>query len=61
VGIKVAPVERGSATRSVRVVGRVVPEDTRVYSVNSGLGGFIRETYHDSVGMLVKKDQKLAT
>jgi Cu(I)/Ag(I) efflux system membrane fusion protein len=60
VGIKVAPVERGSATRSVRVVGRVVPEDTRVYSVNSGLDGFIRETYHDSVGMLVTKDQKLA-
>jgi len=54
VGIKVAPVERGSATRSVRVVGRVVPENTRVYSVNSGLDGFIRETYHDSAGMLVK-------
>ena len=60
-GIKVAPVEKGGATRSVRVVGRIVPEDTRVYSVNSGLDGFIRETYNDSVGMLVKKDQKLAT
>jgi len=60
-GIKVAPVEKGAATRTVRVVGRVVPEDKRVYSVNSGLDGSIRETYNDSVGTLVKKDQKLAT
>jgi len=60
-GIRVAAVEKSGATRTVRVIGRVVPEDTRVYRVNSGLGGFIRETYNDSVGMLVKKDQKLAS
>src|SRR5882724_9822009 len=60
-GIRVAPVEKKGTTRTVRVIGRVVPEDTRVYAVNSGLGGFIRETYSDSVGMLVKKDQKLAS
>ncbi len=60
-GIRVAPVEKKGTTRTVRVIGRVVPEDTRVYRVNSGLGGFIRETYNDSVGMLVKKDQKLAS
>src|SRR5882762_10012345 len=60
-GIRVAPVEKKGTTRTVRVIGRVVPEDTRVYRVNSGLGGFIRETYNDSVGLLVKKDQKLAS
>jgi Cu(I)/Ag(I) efflux system membrane fusion protein len=60
-GIQLARVERGGATRTVRVVGRVAPEDTRVYTVNSGVDGFIRETYNDSVGALVKKDQKLAT
>jgi membrane fusion protein, copper/silver efflux system len=60
-GIRVAPVEKKGTTRTVRVIGRVLPEDTRVYAVNSGLGGFIRETYNDSVGMLVKKDQKLAS
>ena len=61
VGIRVAPVEKNGATRTVRAIGRVVPEDTRVYTVNSGLDGFIRETYNDSVGLLVKKDQKLAS
>ena len=60
-GIRLVPVERGSGTRTISAVGRVVPEDTRVYRVNSGTEGFIRETYNDSVGVLVKKDQKLAT
>ncbi len=61
VGIRVAAVERSGATRTIRVVGRVVPEDTRVYRINSGVDGVIRETYNDSVGVLVKKDQRLAT
>src|SRR5258708_28868670 len=59
-GIQVAAVHSGSATRITHVVGRVSPEDTRIYSINSGMDGFIRETYNDSVGSLVKKDQKLA-
>ncbi len=60
-GIRVAAVEKSDTTRVVRVVGRVVPEDARVYRINAGMEGFIRETYDDSIGVLVKKDQKLAT
>ncbi len=60
-GIRVAPVEKGDATHIVRAVGRVAPEDTRIYRINSGVDGFIRETFHDSVGTQVKKDQTLAT
>jgi Cu(I)/Ag(I) efflux system membrane fusion protein len=60
-GIHVVPVEKTSGTQRVRLLGRVVPEDTRVYRVNSGMDGFVRETFNDSVGELVKKDQKLAT
>jgi Cu(I)/Ag(I) efflux system membrane fusion protein len=60
-GIRVAAVEKGDATHIVRAVGRVAPEDTRIYRVNSGVDGFIRETFHDSVGTQVKKDQTLAT
>jgi Cu(I)/Ag(I) efflux system membrane fusion protein len=60
-GIRVMAVEKSSVTRTVRAVGRVVPEDTRVYRVNSGVDGLIRETFNDSVGSPVKKDQKLAT
>src|SRR5215471_12451941 len=35
-GIRLAPVEKAGATRNIHVVGRVLPEDTRIYSINSG-------------------------
>jgi Cu(I)/Ag(I) efflux system membrane fusion protein len=60
-GIRVAAVEKNSPSEIVRVLGRVVPEDTRVYRITAGSAGFIRETYNDSLGERVKKDQKLAT
>lgn len=60
-GVRMATVERSGAPHVIRLVARVVPEDTKVYRINSGTDGFIRETYNDSVGELVKKDQKLAT
>jgi Cu(I)/Ag(I) efflux system membrane fusion protein len=60
-GIRVGRVEKTSGTERLRVLGRVVPEDTRVYKVDSGMEGFVRDTFNDSVGELVKKDQKLAT
>jgi len=59
-GIRVAAVEKTSGSEKIRVLGRVVPEDTHVYRITAGSDGFIRETYNDSVGSLVKKDQKLA-
>jgi len=60
-GIRVAQVQKSATVRVVRAVGRVSPEDTRIYVINGGVDGFIRETYNDSVGTLVKKDQKLAS
>ncbi len=60
VGIQVAQVEKSSGPHTVRLLGYVMPEDTLVYRVDSGTDGFVRETYNDSVGTLVKKDQKLA-
>ncbi|HTC64675.1 MAG TPA: efflux RND transporter periplasmic adaptor subunit [Candidatus Saccharimonadales bacterium] len=59
-GIRVTAANKGGTAHTVRVVGRVSPEDNRIYSINSGVDGFIRETYNDSVGMLVKKNQKIA-
>ena len=60
-GIRIAVVEKGAPTQIIRAVGRVTPEDTRVYRINPGVDGFIRETFNDSVGTFVKKDQKLAS
>lgn len=60
-GIRVATVSRMTGEEKIRALGRVVPEDTRVYRVTAGSDGFIRETFKDSIGEQVKKDQKLAT
>lgn len=60
-GIRVAEVKKGGTARMAHVVGRVTPEDIRTYIVNPGVDGFIRETYNDSVGNFVKKDQKIAS
>ncbi|MGE5054451.1 MAG: efflux RND transporter periplasmic adaptor subunit [Acidobacteriota bacterium] len=60
-GIRVTAVEKTPARENVRVLGRVVPEDNRIYRIDAGMDGFVRDTFNDSVGTLVKKDQKLAT
>jgi len=60
-GIRVATVQKSSGSEKIRVLGRVVPEDTRVYRITAGSDGFIRDTFNDSIGELVKKDQKLAS
>lgn len=59
-GIKVAKVERSSGQGTVRVFGRVVPDETRVYRVNFGTEGYVKETHDDAVGNHVTKDQHLA-
>jgi membrane fusion protein, copper/silver efflux system len=59
-GIRVAAVERTSGTRALRIPGRVTADETRVYRVNAGVDGFVRETHEDRVGSHVKKDQPLA-
>ncbi len=59
-GIHLSAVQRSSASQTIHLIGRVVPEDTRVYKLNSGVDGLIRATMGDSVGTLVTKDQKLA-
>ena len=59
-GIRVAAVEKSSGTRKVRILGRVAADETRIYRVNVGVDGFVKETNQDAVGSQVKKDQKLA-
>jgi membrane fusion protein, copper/silver efflux system len=59
-GIHMAKVEKTSGMRDVRILGTVAVDETRVYRVVAGAEGWVRETYNDSVGTQVKKDQKLA-
>jgi Cu(I)/Ag(I) efflux system membrane fusion protein len=59
-GIRVTSVENTSGSRTVRVPGKVVADETRVFRVNVGTDGYIKTTDHDAIGDRVKKDQHLA-
>jgi membrane fusion protein, copper/silver efflux system len=61
IGVRVEPVERTSGTERLHLFGRVTVEETRVYKVNVGLGGYIRDLAPATTGSQVTKDQWLAT
>lgn len=61
IGLRVGTVERVSGTYTVRVLGRVVTDQTRIYRLNAAVEGWVREVTSDADGSLLKKDQLLAS
>jgi Cu(I)/Ag(I) efflux system membrane fusion protein len=61
IGVKVAIVEKASWTHTVRVLGRVVPDESRIYRINSVTDGWVKTVLPVTTGSLVKKDDVLAT
>jgi membrane fusion protein, copper/silver efflux system len=60
-GVREAVVERAGGIEPLRLYGRVMPEETRVYKVNAGLDGFIQEASQVTTGSYVANEQWLAT
>jgi membrane fusion protein, copper/silver efflux system len=61
IGVRVSAVEKAPGAHALRLLGRVAPDEARVYRVNAGIEGFIREVSAATTGSQVKKDQLLAT
>ena len=61
IGVKVAPVERKSGTRSLRTLGKVALDETRVFRVAAAVDGWIRSAGPVVTGNIVQKDEVLAT
>ncbi|HXY53487.1 MAG TPA: efflux RND transporter periplasmic adaptor subunit [Nitrospirota bacterium] len=61
IGVKVATVEKSSWSHTIRVVGRVVPDETRIYRINSASDGWVKTVLPVTVGSLVRKDEMIAT
>jgi membrane fusion protein, copper/silver efflux system len=61
VGVRTGVVEKGAVEHFIRTVGRVAPDEKRVYRLVAGADGWIRETYNNDTGTLVKKDERLAS
>ena len=60
-GVKVGTVEKAGGTRTIRTLGRVAADETRLYRLNAATDGWIREISHATVGSVVKRDQTLAS
>lgn len=61
IGVRVEEVRRADREETLRILGRVAADEARLYKVNSGAEGLIRETGSATTGSLVKKGEVLAT
>jgi membrane fusion protein, copper/silver efflux system len=60
IGVKVIAVEPQPMTYTLRLYGKVVPDERRVYRVNASTDSWIRELSDVTTGSIVIKDQVLA-
>jgi Cu(I)/Ag(I) efflux system membrane fusion protein/cobalt-zinc-cadmium efflux system membrane fusion protein len=58
-GIRTAPVERRNLARTLRTVGLVTYEESRQYSINSKIDGWIEKLHINQTGQMVRKGQPL--
>lgn len=61
IGIRVARVEKKPLRHVIRAFGRVAADETRTYRLIAPLDGWIVETFGNSTGSLVKKNEPLAS
>ncbi len=60
-GIQVARAGGTEGTETLHLSAHVAADETRVYRINLGTDGYVKETHGDAVGERVRKDQRLAT
>jgi membrane fusion protein, copper/silver efflux system len=60
IGVKVAPAEKKSISHTIRLLGRVAPDETRLYTINATIDGWITKTLPNSTGSYVRKNEVLA-
>jgi len=61
IGVKVGPVERKPVSRTLRVLGRVAADETRIYRILAVADGWIVNTFNNPTGSLVKKEEGLVS
>lgn len=60
IGVKIAAAEKQPMTYTLRLYGRVVPDEIRTYRVNASTDCWIRQISDVTTGSIVQKDQILA-
>ncbi|EKD35861.1 MAG: hypothetical protein ACD_75C01747G0002, partial [uncultured bacterium] len=58
-GVRTAPVRTAALSKSIRALGTVTYDETKIYAVNVKFNGWIEKLYVDFVGESVKEGQPL--
>jgi multidrug efflux pump subunit AcrA (membrane-fusion protein)/YHS domain-containing protein len=61
IGVRVEEVRKTDREETVRMAGRVTADEARLYKINSGADGLIRDVGAATTGSLVKKEEALAS
>lgn len=61
IGVRVVAVASAAGVDRIRLYGRVAADETRVYKLNAGLDGYVRDLSGFTTGSAVKKDDWLIT
>jgi len=61
IGVKYGDVERGGGSRTIRAVGKVAFDETRIQHIHTKVEGWIDQVFVDYTGQLVDKGQPLLT
>jgi len=61
IGVKVATVEKAPWSHTLRVQGRIAPDETRIYRINAAIDGWIKGSPPATTGSLVAKNELLGT
>ena len=60
IGVQVGMVEVAAETHVIRTLGRVTPDENRVYRLVSTIDGWMREVNESTTGSKVQEDQVMA-
>jgi membrane fusion protein, copper/silver efflux system len=61
IGVRFATVEQGPTTHSIRAVGKITVDETRVGHVHTRIEGWIEDVFVDFTGDVVKKGEPMLT
>src|SRR4030067_2237255 len=59
IGVKIETVEKRKLERTIRTVGKVEYDETKVYNINTKIMGWVEKLYVDYTGKYVQKGQPL--
>ncbi len=60
IGVRSATVEKAPFTYTLRALGKVAVDETRIFRMNAAIDGWIREVGDNSTGSVVQKGETLA-